>query len=179
MISPKMFIWEGSRYILLGVDCDGKKRFLQGASWDCGWYWGFGYVETFSNNSRPELSADVERHEHFDSMFFSGDGYTRFFKMFEDRTPMDEGVKWKFLELMKSFYIARAYSDMLHRGGAGYSKNLVGGVISDDYEYRRINTEVIPSIVRSVYGLLGFPDEYIEDPHLDDDSRPNLRELFT
>lgn len=177
MISPEMFLRKGNMYILLGVDRDGKKRFLQGASWDCGWYWGFGYVETFSNNFCPERSRDIVSHEHFDSMFFCGDGYKRFFETFEDRTPMGEGGRWKLLELMKSFYIARAYSDMLHRGGANYTKNPVSGVISDDYEYRRINMEVIPSIVRSVYDLLGFPDAPIPDPQLDD-GRHDLKELF-
>lgn len=178
MISPTAFTWKGDTYFLIGVDGDGKKRFLQSASWDCGWYWGFGYIETFTNNNNPERSRDILTHQHFDSLFLHGDGYTKFFKMFEDRTPMSESEMWKFLELMKSYYTARAYSDMLHRGGAGYSENPVGDVIKDDFEYKRINVEVIPSIVKSVYGVLGFPEVYIYIPNDLDDGRSDLKELF-
>lgn len=178
MIFPQAITWRGDVYFLVGIDSDGKKRFLKNALWDCEWYWGFGYVEMFTNNNNPERSRDILMHQHFDSLFLRGDGYTRFFNMFEDRTPMSEHEIWKFLELMKSYYTARAYSDMLHRGGAGYSENPVDDVIKDDFEYSRINMEVIPSIIKSVYGVLGFPDSCsISIPQLDD-GRPDMKELF-
>ena len=43
----------GKNIYLLGSDKDGVKYWLEEASWDCGWYWGFGYVETYTNNSNP------------------------------------------------------------------------------------------------------------------------------
>ena len=177
MISPQAFTWKGDAYVLIGIDGDGKKRFLKEASWECGWYWGFGYVEMFTNNNRPDLSSDILMHQHFDSLFLRGDGYNKFFKMFEDRTSMSEGEMWKFLELMKSFYTARAYSDMLHRGGAGYSENPVSNVIKDDFEYSRINLEVIPEIIKSAYDTLGFQTIALSVPQLDNGQR-DLKELF-
>ena len=36
---------------LLGADAEGTKYWLEAPSWDCDWYWGFGYVETYTNNN--------------------------------------------------------------------------------------------------------------------------------
>ena len=55
---------------------------------------------------------------------------------------------------MKSFYIARNYSDFLHVGGAHYTTNKASATIKNDVEYNRINKEVIPSIMHELYKIL-------------------------
>lgn len=42
-----------------GTDQEGNKVYLEPASRDCGWYRGFGYVETYTT------------HQHFDSLFLN------------------------------------------------------------------------------------------------------------
>ena len=59
----------GKKNYLLGTDQNGRKLFLVAPSWDCGWYWGFGYIETYTNNRHPERSKDIASHNHFDSLF--------------------------------------------------------------------------------------------------------------
>lgn len=54
---------------LLGTDERGTKYWLEAPSWDCGWYWGFGYVETYTNNSNPEKAKDINSHQHIDTFF--------------------------------------------------------------------------------------------------------------
>lgn len=54
---------------LLGADADGINYWLEAPSWDCGWYWGFGYVETYTNNKNPSISKDINSHEHIESSF--------------------------------------------------------------------------------------------------------------
>ena len=44
-----------SCFYLLGRDEEGINYWLEEPSWDCGWYWGFGYVETYTTN---EVKAD-------------------------------------------------------------------------------------------------------------------------
>lgn len=146
----------GKDVYLLGVDHYGAYRWLEEASWDCDWYWGFGYVESYTNNKNPERAKDIESHTHFDSLFFNGDknGFDMFNDFFQE-TPLEYNEVWKLVELMKSFYIARRYSDMLHRGGANYTGNRVADIIKDDKEYNRINKIVIPAITHAVYDLLG------------------------
>ncbi len=45
---------------LLGKDSEGISYWLEAPSWDCGWYWGFGYVETYRSNRKPSTARDIE-----------------------------------------------------------------------------------------------------------------------
>ena len=139
---------------LLGQDKDGINYFLKEASWDCGWYWGGGYVQSYTNNRNPEKSKDIRTHNHFDSMFLEGnalDNFKSFFKV----TPFSDEEIYQIIELMKSFYIARRYSDMLYSGGAHYTANPVRETIVNVDEYNRINNVVIPAIMNKLYEILG------------------------
>jgi hypothetical protein len=146
-----------SNIYLLGQDAEGTLYWLEEAKWDCDWYWGGGYVETYTNNERPAMSRDITSHSHFDSMFFNNqrlNGHDAFTSFFES-TPFTDKEIWQICELMKSFYIARQYSDMLYCGGAHYTSNPSKDVIKNEEEYQRINTKVIPDIMKSLYEILG------------------------
>ena len=139
----------------LGVDHEGTHYWLEEAKWDCDWYWGGGYVETYTNDERPGQSRDINSHSHFDSMFFKGNknGYDAF-KEFFAYTPFSNREIWTICELMKSFYIARQYSDMLFTGGAHYTSNPAKETIQNSKEYTRINDDVIPAIMKALYEIL-------------------------
>lgn len=62
----------GKDIYLLGIDPQGQNVWLEAPSWDCGWYWGFGYVERYTNNNRPSMSKDITSHTHINSEFKSG-----------------------------------------------------------------------------------------------------------
>lgn len=139
----------------LGQDESGTNYFMEAATWDCGWYWGGGYIETYTNNNNPSAARDINSHQHFDSLFINGgkcafDSFKEFFKV----TPFTDSEIWKICELMKSFYIARAYSDMLHTGGAHYTTNPAEDSIQNTEEYQRINDKVIPAIMTELYKIL-------------------------
>lgn len=155
-MEKKVVIWHGKEYYLLGKrKMDGKYLYLEKAHFDCGWYWGFGYVEGFTNNKNPEKSRDISSHEHIDSLLFNKNmnGFDAFKELFEE-TPMTDKELWKFLELMKSFYVAKEYSEMLYIGGAHYTQNPVSELIKNDDEYTRINTIILPKVFEEVYKLL-------------------------
>ena len=154
MKKKKIHVFGKDAY-LLGEDEYGKKYYLRAAQWDCGWYWGGGYVTTYTNNSNPERSRDIASHSHFDYMFLSGkvNGYDKFTSFFV-KTPFTDKEIWKIIELMQSFYIARRYSDMLATGGAHYTSNPANETIKNETEYNRINQKVIPAIMRELYAIL-------------------------
>jgi len=54
----------GKDVYLLGKDKHGIYYWLESPKWDCGWYWGFGYIETYTNNKQPQLAKDINSHEH-------------------------------------------------------------------------------------------------------------------
>ncbi len=147
----------GDDYYYLGQDERGINYYLMAAKWDCGWYWGGGYVRSFTHNRAPEYSRDIATHNHFNTMFFGNprkNGRDAF-KEFFTSSPFTDREVWTICELLKSFYIAREYSDMIHRGGAHYSNNPASDTIKNAAEYDRINTKVIPAIVADLYAILG------------------------
>lgn len=135
----------GKDYYLIGKGKDGELYWLEEGSWDCGWYWGIGYVETFERFDR-----DISSHQHWDNLFPTKDKFDDFF----EETVISEKETWIILELMKSIYTARNYSDMIHIGGSHYTSNPNKEDIKNDTEYKRINEVVIPKLLESVYAIL-------------------------
>lgn len=146
----------GKDQYLLGMDKDGIYYWLEESKFECGWYWGIGYVETFTNNEKPNMAKDINSHSHFDSMFLkqtNKNGYDAF-KMFFEETVLTEKETWTLIELMKTLYTLREYSDTIYRGGSHYTKNPLSEKIKNQSEYDRINKELIPSVLQEIYNLL-------------------------
>jgi len=145
----------GKDVFLLGKDQDGIAYWLQEGKFDCDWYWGLGYVETFTTNNSPSTSRDISSHSHFDSMFFKKDknGYDEIKEFFTEVTFTNNEL-WKLLELMKTLYTLKEYSDTIYRGGSHYTTNPLKDLIKNDAEYERINKTVIPALLQEVYKLL-------------------------
>lgn len=149
------FEWHGRKYYLLGADTNGTKYYLEEAHFDCDWYWGIGYVETFTNNRNPVWSRDIRSHEHFNRKFFhkgtsSFDAYKKEFP----NNPYTDTELWKILELMQTAYTMREYSDTLHIGGAHYTSNSCAEIIKNDAEYDRINKVIIPALMSELYKIM-------------------------
>ena len=66
----------GRKYYLLGKDAEGTKYWLEEPSWDCNWYWGFGYVQTFDRSGN-----DIDSHQHFDILFLTRKIYDSFVEL--------------------------------------------------------------------------------------------------
>lgn len=145
----------GKKVYLLGADKEGTYYWLEEATWDCGWYWGAGYVETYTNNKRPDISRDINSHQHFDGLFLNGQKMCK--DMFDDffvETPLDDSEKWRLLELMKTIYNLKEYSDVIYHGGSYITSNPLKELIKNPEEYERINKVVLPQLFEEVYRIL-------------------------
>ena len=133
---------------LLGKRND-VKIWLEEASWDCDWYWGFGYIEEYNKNY-----TDINSHTHF-SKFFNGEYIEGFKKQFDSVTLCDSDL-WKLFEYMKQFYILRKYADTMYGSGANYTTvdNLKKYKIENIAEYERINKILLPELFQKIYKLL-------------------------
>ena len=146
----------GKKIYLLGKDKEGIWYWLEEASWDCDWYWGFGYVETYTNNKNPERSRDINSHQHFDGLFLKGSKMCKdMFDEFFNETPLNDSEKWKLLELMQTIYTLKEYSEVMYRGGSNITNNPIKEVIKNQEEYKRINKIVLPQLFEEVYKILG------------------------
>lgn len=140
---------------LLGMDESGIYYWLEEPSWDCEWYWGFGYVETYTENMFPEESEDIESHSHFDSMFFNGPshGYDNFKAFFEESVLTDSEL-WNFLELMKTAYTLKEAAEVFYRGGSNYSENSCREILKDKEAYNHINQVLLPALFEKMKAIL-------------------------
>lgn len=109
----------GQAFYLLGKDQYGRKLWLADASWDCGWYWGFGYVQSFERNRDPSKAEDIDMHTHFKNFlmgYSEGGNYVHnpadSPNLSEATFSSEEG--WKLGELMHQFYLLKEMAEFCH-----------------------------------------------------------------
>jgi len=137
----------GKEYFLLGIRKeDNKKVWLENFSWDCGWYWGGGYIEVFNRNY-----TDIQEHTHFDSLFL-GDPANDFWNYFKATTLTDKEI-WRLLDLMRQFYILRDCAEVFQYGGHLSSERTKEEI--NKRLAKRINKHIETVIIPLVRKLLG------------------------
>ena len=128
---------------LLGI-LDGEQIWLEAPSWDCGWYWGFGYINS---------------HTHYNSLCFNNDNEEhKFIHVLEDLKDLEactltRDEQWILSDLMKSFYTLKESAEIFHSGSSHYTSNTGVDLKNEDY-YNKINKELIPAITARVIELL-------------------------
>lgn len=116
--------------------------YLSPPSWDCGWYWGFGYL------------GNKNCHYHVDRLAKDCNLYDGFIKHFGNTLTIRPSHLWTFCELFKTFYILKETAEVLGRGGANYSNNPCKDIIVNKEEVERINKIVLPEIFKEIYVIL-------------------------
>ena len=140
----------GKNVYLLGADENGTKYWLEEGKWDCGWYWGFGYIETYTRNNDPKNSKDINSHEHADnflSEFWNGTGG----KLTDPVFSFSEG--YELAELLKQFYILKDTAELLGRGGAHITTAKISEYKKPEL-VKEINEIRIPEVMNRIYQLL-------------------------
>jgi len=146
-------IFSGKKMYLLGTDKEGIKYWLVAPSWDCGWYWGFGYIQTFTNNRSPQKAVDIDSHQHANDFLKWATRWNG-----EDpiltNTVFSEDEAWELCELFKRFYMFQGLAGYYHRGGTGVSQSPSLGDKKDLKEWNRLNNEVLPEIMCRIIEIL-------------------------
>lgn len=159
----------GKKIFLLGRDEDGINYWLEEAKWNCGWYWGFGYVESYSNNAKPHLSRDISSHSHIDSSFmgqmekydsekqcFVKDVYVSniYDNPILSETTFTKEEGWVLSELFKSFYTLEASAELFYMGRCNTATNPCSDLIKNKDWAKNINQEILPMIFEKIYTIL-------------------------
>lgn len=151
----------GKNIYLLGKDEQGQKYWLEAPSWDCGWYWGFGYVETYTNNRSPENSKDISSHQHIETSFLgekNGINGEYCYNIFDaellkgDRTFTEE-EGWELSELFNQFYFLSESAKRWRDGKANTAKTSIINWKDEDLA-KKINEEIIPIITSRIIEIL-------------------------
>ena len=134
--------------VYLGKDKETKERvYLTGFSWDCGWYYGGGYLSTISS------------HTHFDSVFINAktkDNITTIWKDLSellDDSQFDSNEWWRIKDLYKQFYSLKDTAEVFKCGGACTSENRNPEELNKDMAYKinlHIQDVIIPEIIKAL-----------------------------
>jgi len=121
---------------------DGEPIYLTAPSWDCGWYWGFGYL------------GNRNCHYHLDGLSKDKNLYDAIKEHFGDSLVISDCDLWKFAELIGTFYALKQTAEVLGRGGSHYTTNPCSDLIKNPDEVARINNVVLPAIFDEIYKIL-------------------------
>ena len=121
----------------------GENIYLSAPSWDCGWYWGFGYL---GNNNC---------HYHLDGLMEDDNLYNGLRNHFGDSLRIkDEQDLWTFCELIKTFYTLKEVAEVFGRGGSHYTTNPIAELLIDKKKVDEINQIILPALFDEVAKIL-------------------------
>lgn len=149
MKKKKITVFNGV-YYLLGQDSEETNYYLQAPSWDCEWYWGFGYITTFTNNKCPEKSRDIESHQHADKFYPEWMGAKNSF-ITNPTFSVDEG--WEMAELFKQFYFLKDAADHFERGKCHVADTKIE-LWKKPWLTKEINEEILPKVMNRIIEIL-------------------------
>lgn len=157
---------------LVGKMKSGELVWLEAPSWDCNWYWGFGYMETYTNNEHPDRSRDISSHSHWNGFLGKVEKYDfekKCYTLGEYRhhinesdlmaeTVLTDKESWLISDLMKSFYTLREAAEVLGRGGSHLTTDPVK-TVQDKNMADKINKELLPALFARVLAILTPADK--------------------
>ena len=154
----------GKDVYLLGEDSEGILYWLEEPSWDCGWYWGFGYVETYTNNRNPGHSKDINSHQHIEGFLGDQRDGTYVHNLYDspvfEKPTFNEKEGWQLTELFQQFYLLNRMGEFTHRERPGCHVTTSpvdhGDLITWN---RKINEEMIPRITKEILRILSPEEE--------------------
>ncbi len=130
-----------NKRIFLGINNDGENIYYYSPTWDCGWYWGFGYL------------GNKNTHYHLKSLI-EGSSFDNIKSHFSEKFVIKNSNIWVFLELVKTAYSLKETAEILGRGGSHITKNPLSDIIVNKDEVTRINKIVLPEIFDKINDLL-------------------------
>lgn len=147
---------------LIGEDQYGDLVWLEAPSWDCGWYWGFGYMETFTSKD-PARARDIQSHQHWSGFVgFKNEKGDYVHHINESpmmkSTVLSDKESWELSDLMKQFYTLKDTAEIFHSGNAHLTscgidnKNPAGE--------KEINEVILPRIFARIIEILTPPDSH-------------------
>lgn len=120
----------------------GEIIYLTLPTWDCNWYWSFGYLGNRSRHyhlSRYAAGRNICMHDTLMSDY--------------ELVPSLAAKLWVFCELACTAYTLKAAAEVLGRGGSHQTINPCAATIKNPKEVERINTVVLPAIFAQILDI--------------------------
>lgn len=123
---------------------ENENIYLSAPSWDCGWYWGFGYLG--NKNCHYHVNG-LAKKENTNLAY-------AFKKHFGKSLIVRSSQLWVLCDLFGAFYTLKDAAKVLAKGGSHYTTNPCEEIIKNKEEVTRINFVVLPKIFEEIYKIL-------------------------
>lgn len=152
-----------SKGYFLGINSYNEFVYLQKPSFDCDWYWGFGYIQTY----KYKTSRDFEGHSHWDSEIVGKteqyDSEKQAWVLSEHKHHLrdnknwlqftiTEKESWELADLMQSYYTLKKVAEIYHTGISGLTSGKLS--LKDSKQEHEINTVTLPAIFQRIDEIL-------------------------
>lgn len=127
---------------------DGRSIFLSVPTFDCGWYWGFGYL----GNSQCHFHLDSL--DSMDSSLVNKNMYDQLKLLFGDSLTIADGKLWKFCEVVQTIYTLKKAAEVFGRGGSYYTSNPDAELLKNQEWVNHINYVLIPAQINTLFGVV-------------------------
>ena len=146
----------GKDCYLIGCDKYGDKIWLEAASWNCEWYWGFGYIKVYTTQSSPSQAMDINSHSHWSGLLGKQDSgeYLHHINESLQESVLTETESWELSDMMKTFYTLKEAADTLARGGSHLSGKGTRECVKSVDMAATINNEILPALFQEIYKIL-------------------------
>ena len=139
---------------------DGAMISMDKPVFDCGWYWGFGYL----GNSREHYH--LSGYQSVDHFLTLADGS---YKSFTEKRninmydalitdyDLSEAIKkdlWQFCELVTTIYTLKAIAETHSRGGSHFTTNNCQDILKDNELYKKYTFDLIPKVCQELWNLI-------------------------
>jgi hypothetical protein len=129
--------------------------YLYTPTFDCDWYWGFGYLG--NNNCHYFLSSYQQEF---------GSKLARDMDMFDALKEdyilcpalQNDNNLWVFCELVKTAYAFKEIAEVYNRGGSHYSNNPCKELLKNKEQYEHINFVLLPALFKEIDKLFITPN---------------------
>lgn len=147
---------------------DGEYLYITKPSWDCGWYWSFGYIgNRFEHHHLDSYATrfltikdDKGEYHHINEMR----NISMHDALLEDYnlSMAIEAKLWQFCELSQTIYSLKKTAAVLGRGGSHVANNPCADTIKNPDEVRRINEIVLPELLQIFWDLVSKQSEDVK-----------------
>ena len=130
--------------LLLGKH-DGENIYLTRPSFDCEWYWGFGYIGNRNHHYHLDGICKGENINFRDALL------KHFGSSF---VVKDSNDVWKFAEIVLTIYTLKRTAELFHLGGSHMTANPDAAKLKKSDWETEINDVLIPSQILELYNIL-------------------------
>lgn len=138
---------------------DDKRIWIQKPTFDCDWYWSFGYLGT--SYEHYHLSGWRNKKRMFRTEKLNLVTEARNISMYDalkEDYALSITIKrrlWEFCDLTSTIYALREVAEIYYRGGSHYTGNPpCKELVKNQEEYERINSVLLPALLQEFQNLI-------------------------